>query len=90
MLKTTPVHSNAVVSKQVEDRALEMLLWQKTQGKLNPRGEGWKGCIVLSGTKFRSEVRPECNGENTAAGYICLLPQQEFDVLARSHNLSLY
>lgn len=36
MVKNTPVHSNAVIIKQVEDRALEMLLWQKTQGNLKP------------------------------------------------------
>lgn len=36
MVKNTPVHSNDVVIKQVEDRALEMLLQQKAQGNLKP------------------------------------------------------
>lgn len=36
MVETTPIHSNAVVIKQIEDRAVEMLLQQKTQGNLKP------------------------------------------------------
>lgn len=36
MIKNTPVHSNAVITEQVEDGASEMLLQHKIQGKLKP------------------------------------------------------